>query len=510
MTSTSAGHIEVSVCVIGGGPAGSATARQLARLGHSVCLLERESFPRPHIGESLTPGVVPLLDGLGIRARIDAAGFLRPRSTVIRWEDSTDRVREFSGHGYQVDRGRFDQLLLAAAVDAGVGVVQPALVRQAVCSDSGLWSIHATQTDRGLTIQADFVVDATGRYSQLRLPTGSSNRPRRRTVLAPTLALYAYWRSPRETGGSGSTSSSSDSCTRVEAGNDEWFWGAPLPDGTFNATVFVDRDRLKLERGDMTAAYERWLAKSELLRDVISRERVTQVRAVDATCSRACEVSGPNWIKVGEAAYTLDPLSSQGVQSAIRTGLQAAAVVHTSLVQPENKGICQDFYRARVNESVSSHQAFATEFYDRVHDTRVESFWTRRRSESNSSDESVMSAALEWHGFRSANAQLRTVDPTAIVRLADDVRLEPTPVLIGDFVGLRPALINPRVHRPLAFLGDVAIADFLSELPPTIKVAELAGRLRGRIQPRECLQAIQWLLETGTLKLDSSSECPRH
>src|SRR4051812_11997144 len=101
------------VCVIGGGPAGSSIAHKLALLGHEVCLVERSAFPRPHVGESLASGVLPLLDALGLRGHIEAAGFLRPEGTVLRWGEDRGRfVRRTEDLGLLVDRSRFDAMLL--------------------------------------------------------------------------------------------------------------------------------------------------------------------------------------------------------------------------------------------------------------------------------------------------------------------------------------------------------------------------------------------------------------
>jgi flavin-dependent dehydrogenase len=127
--------------VIGAGPAGATIARRLAALGHDVVLIERAAFPRPHIGESLPPSICPVLDLCGVREQVEAAGFLRPASAIVQWSGPAARHSRFDGApGFQVDRGRFDHLLLAAARDAGASVRQPARAGRPVATADG-WAV---------------------------------------------------------------------------------------------------------------------------------------------------------------------------------------------------------------------------------------------------------------------------------------------------------------------------------------------------------------------------------
>src|SRR5437870_2685076 len=97
------------VCVVGGGPAGSTIATRLAMLGHRVVVAESQRFPRPHIGISIGPEVLSLLDGLHVREKVETAGFVRAHRSVIWWAEPAPRVRIDSVHaGLHVDRGKFD------------------------------------------------------------------------------------------------------------------------------------------------------------------------------------------------------------------------------------------------------------------------------------------------------------------------------------------------------------------------------------------------------------------
>jgi flavin-dependent dehydrogenase len=125
--------LHAEVCVVGGGPAGSAVARRLALLGHDVCLLERAAFldrrprlPRP---ESLSPGLPDLLGLLGLRERVEGAGFLQAGPAFVRWSAGDDPwTRGSAAPGLLVDRGRLDRILWDAAAESGVRALRPARV----------------------------------------------------------------------------------------------------------------------------------------------------------------------------------------------------------------------------------------------------------------------------------------------------------------------------------------------------------------------------------------------
>src|SRR5437868_58857 len=119
----------VDVAVIGAGPAGTTIAHRLAALGFEVLILESAAFPRPHLGESLPARISPLFDELGICEEIEQARFFRPDGAIMHWSGET-RLRTDIADGYQVDRGRFDKILLDAAQRAGARVLQPARLVQ--------------------------------------------------------------------------------------------------------------------------------------------------------------------------------------------------------------------------------------------------------------------------------------------------------------------------------------------------------------------------------------------
>jgi len=336
-------------------------------IGYPVVLVEKSVFPRQHIGESLPGSILPLLEALQIRSRIEDEGFLRTKAVLICWADAPE-VRQIDGPpGFQVDRSCFDMIMLQASKDAGAQVFQPAHAIHIARNSRERWSMVISHVDGNhVYVDCDFLIDASGRSAALG--------GRRSLIGAPTLALYAYWKCTALEGPE----------TRVEAGVAEWFWGAPLPQGLFNATVLIDRSRYKEgvdDAGSTERFYDQLIGSSELLRFCLTGIRTSRVKVCDATCHSDDLPIVNGLIKVGEAAFTIDPLSSQGVQTAIGCGLHGAAVVHTMLVRPENTAIAQQFYLERQRRSVEFHRRAAGSMYANALRKFPTDFWSRRSSD---------------------------------------------------------------------------------------------------------------------------------
>jgi flavin-dependent dehydrogenase len=190
------------------------------------------------VGESLSAGILPLLEALESRSVVDAAGLLRPHRVQLSWGAATQPAPEdFAATGFQVDRGLFDQLLLTAAGAAGVVVWQPAQAHRPNYA-AGRWRIPIERAGQVSEVQARYLVDATGRHSIV-----AAGRSR---FAAPTLALHGQWQN---------CPLAVEPASYLEAAATHWLWGGPLPDGTFSAAVFLDtRHHRAGGRAALTAA----------------------------------------------------------------------------------------------------------------------------------------------------------------------------------------------------------------------------------------------------------------
>jgi flavin-dependent dehydrogenase len=478
------------VCVVGAGPAGSSFAARMAQLGHSVCLIEKERFPRRHLGESLTPGVLPLLAVTGAHAAVEAAGFPRVHAVDVCWEAGPRQRHDPRAEGLLVERGAFDQVLLAQARASGVHVIQPARMTGSQ-HDGALWRIgvsaEAGVRDSGASeIRARFLADARGR--------GAPAAGRRRTG-CPTLALHAYWRGPRL-----------PPRPRIEAGREAWFWGVPLPDGSYNTLAFVDPRRFRrVSGGSLEARFAEVLNGSGLMAGCLGAEPIGPILATDATAYLDVESATATQIRLGDAALALDPLSSSGVQKAIQTALAAAVVVNTILRRPSDCDAALEYYRGHLATASDRHRHWAAGHYDLVAAVGGSEFWRDRAGPATGTR---VETEPEQAGPGHAGAIARTdpVDlmtrPVALSALAEFVS---QPCLEGDFVATRSALRHPRLDGPVAYLGGRELVPLLRRVVPGLTPRQIARSwsataTSGNLAVGSGLAILAWLLDRGVLE----------
>lgn len=457
------------ICVVGAGPAGSALAARMAALGHRVCLVERATFPRPHLGESLTPGVLPLLEVLGAREAVEAAGFSRVDVVRVQWGQGLQWRRDPRREGLLVDRGRFDALLLDHARGLGVHVLQPAILCERRW-DGDRWHLRIQTNEGSVELKTRFLADACGRTAILP--------GRRRRTGCRTLALYAYWR-----GGHRPVE------PRIEAGADAWYWGVPLPDESYNTLVFVDFEHF---RGrpcvSVGARFHELIARSGLMAECheaqAGRVLVTDATPyVDENCVTSCS------IKVGDAALAIDPLSSSGVQKAIQNALAGAVVVNTLLRKPDSSTAAFRFFRDSVNNASNSHCRWATEHYLQVAQRGGGPFWQKRAAGAVSSSPPA----------QSSTSLSRQHISQAIVNVSPQLEFVDLPCIEGEFVTIKTALRHPSLDRPVAFLGGWEMAPLLKEVDRSLSAVQVARSWSNRIPLEAGLALISWLIDRGIL-----------
>lgn len=455
---------EFDVCVIGGGPAGATAALRLAQLGRRVCLLERALIPRPHVGVSLPGSVWPVLQVLGLADRVAAAGFLRTTGSVLYWAGEFERRGPAAGApGLIVDRGRFDALLLSAARNAGVQVFENARAYRPQRSGSG-WIIPSRIADKSRQFRAQVLLDAAGRQAGL----GRRVRPASR----PLLALHAYWHAP----------AGFDTQTRVEAGAAQWYWGAKLPDETVSAMVFVDPARATgLSPAQRRDLYLNLIAQSTLLSPCLEQRRIGPVRRCDATSLYETTPPTPDLLRVGEASFCVDALSSQGVQLAMAQAVQAAVVINTVLHKPNHTDLALTFYAERQAERVRTHATLAAEYYARQQIVSPEPFWQDR--------------AQPLPGFETQSPTLMQspVSPETALRLSPEAQLVLSGVQTATLIEPTLVLTHANLPRPVASIDGIALAPLLEHLGTSTTGSQLLAAWGNRIGPQSAMRLLDWL-----------------
>jgi flavin-dependent dehydrogenase len=469
--------IRAQVCILGGGPAGAAAARRLALLGHSVVVVEKASFPGHAVGESLPSAVIPLLNVLGVRDAVEAAAFLRPRSTIVRW-DGEDEIREVpSPYGFHVNRARFDDILLRAAREAGAQVMQPTRFIRHVSATLEGHTIDVRTADGSIMrIQSDFVIDAMGR--------GSSLSGRMNPIGHRTSALYAHWQ--------GNSFAPHD--TAIEACPSAWLWGGALADNLQHAAVFVETADLRAgiaKHGSADRFYESAIASSGILSRWITGTRVTRVHVCDATPFWCRKPVQNRIIKVGDASLRIDPLAAQGVQVAIGSALHAAAMLHTILERPSDESIAEQFYIQRQRRSMEFHAGAAASLYADSARTYPTPFWvTRARSVSERAEER-RGVPVEW-------------SEDTFVRLNPSVCFQEVPVIRGEFIVGAQGISVPRLRLPVVFLNNILIAPLLTALSGTMRCSEVVRAWSQSVPPKGGIQILNHLLQRDILQISST------
>ena len=464
------------VGVVGGGPAGATFATRMVQLDHDVWLAERAPFPRRHLGEALTPGVLPLLEVTGARAAVEAEGFRPVPRVRVTWEAGPQLREDPRREGLIVDRGAFDRALLDRAKELGVQVLQPATVRARHRSADG-WSVEIDTADGARTLQADFMADATGRQSG-RLPGRS---PSRGWTGAATLAIHAYWQGgdlPDE--------------PMVEAGDAAWYWGVPLPDDTYNTLVFVDARTARGQGGTLTERFMTLLSRSSLLAGCRDVALAGPVSAINATPYLDRESATPTLLKVGDAALALDPLSSSGVQKAVQGALSSAIVANTLLRRPASTEAALQFYRDSLAEASARHSLWTAEHYGRIAAHGGGAFWQDRSLHATGHAPAARPAAqrvgLDADALRST-----------AVALSGEIEFVDQPCIDDQFVALQTALRHPALDGAIAYLGGQALVPLLRGLPAGLTPLQIARSWSDRVPLDRGLAIAGWMLDRGLL-----------
>lgn len=357
----------IDVAVVGGGPAGCAAALALRSHapGLTAAVLEASDYAEPRIGETLPPPAAGLLARLGVWDAFQAQGHRPAYGTSAAWGDARPHDHDFFGAvhsvGWHLDRAAFDAMLASACVGRGVSVSRGTRVAGAARVDGG-WRLDL---DGAPPLHARFVMDATGSSASFARRYGGA----RARVLDRLAGFVRFFREARP----------SEPGTRVEAFADGWWYTAALPGGLRVAACMADSDlarplRLDEERGWLDA-----LDRSPLTRALLEGAEPCGPPLVRAARTRHLDSpAGDGWLAVGDAASVFDPLSSQGVLKALRSGIFAAYAAGDLLTRGDERGMRR--YEHFIRQEFAGYLRARSRYYAEERRWPDREFWRRRHA----------------------------------------------------------------------------------------------------------------------------------
>jgi halogenation protein CepH len=407
---------EADVVVVGGGPGGSTLATLVAMRGHSVVLLEKEKFPRWQIGESLLPSTVHGICRLtGVADELAKAGFTKKRGGTFRWGANPEpwtfafsvspKMIGETSHAYQVERSKFDQILLDRARHVGVDVRERHEVGDAIDDDGRVRGVSYTDADGNAgTIRAKYVVDASGNRSRIYQRAGAA---RQYSEFFRSLALFGYFEGGKRLP---EPNSGNIFCAAFDSG---WFWYIPLSPTLTSVGAVVRRELASKIQGDPEEALTSLIAEcpsiSDCLRDAkrVTEGQYGEIRVRKDYSYASTKFWRPGMVLIGDAACFVDPVFSSGVHLATYGALLAARSINSVLAHTVDEDTAFREFEERYRREYGVFYEFLVSFYD-LHVDENSYFWSAKKvTDSTTSDlESFVSLV---GGVSSSDAALATV-----------------------------------------------------------------------------------------------------
>jgi geranylgeranyl reductase family protein len=353
---------EYDVIVIGGGPSGSAAATRLAQRGRRVLLLEKERFPRFHIGESLLPCSMPLIEELGAMPRLVAAGFLPKFAAEFVTADGSVRRRYAFRDGlvpgpvsaYEVDRSEFDQLLLDNAAERGVEVREGVhVIRFELDRARGARVVARAEDGLENTFSAEMLIDATGQSSLLAGRLGLREMDQE----LKNFALFSHFE------GASRYTGEAEGDISVVLLPEGWWWLIPLRNERTSVGLVSPSRSLRGQKPD-DAYFAKRIEETPFLRERLAgATRVAPLRSVSDYSYVSRKLAGDRFLLVGDAAAFIDPVFSTGVYLGMVSAFRAADAVDAALRAQNFDRSRFVAYEREVLKNVATYKRFVKGFY---------------------------------------------------------------------------------------------------------------------------------------------------
>lgn len=358
-------QLNSDVAILGGGPAGTTTARLLAKRGIAATVVEAGNYSRPCMGQTLSPALNPLFGQFGID--LGSSEMQNPlcRGVASVWGSDALHRNEFFwtpyGNSWHVERPSFDRALARLASEAGAKIICNARVRSFCAMRRHKWSLEIQSHGVHHNLRCDFVVDATGGAAGSALLRTAAPAVYDRligiTYIGRARAPYPY--------------------TVVEAVDSGWFYSSPLPGSRFTIVLLTDSDIYRGNRDQQLQFWRRQFRQAKHIRAAFPESVESYPQRVFSACTTFRNPTrGRNWLIVGDAAMSFDPVSGQGIYQALAGALRA-----TSAIEKYLRGDATlRSYDAWVQHSFTRYLSISRSYYLQEQRWRSSLFWQRRHS----------------------------------------------------------------------------------------------------------------------------------
>ena len=350
------------VIVIGGGPGGSAVSTFLSKAGKRVLVLEKEVFPRFHIGESLLPYNSAILAEMGVLPTLEAHGFIRKFGAQFHLGNGSKatgfvfKEGKFTRHteAFQVERAVFDDLLLKHARTAGADVREGWTVERFTNRTDGVDVVARDPQGGSHGLRARFLVDASGRGNL----TGNQEKIREVHPRLKKVAVFGHFKGVvRDAGPKGGD-------TVIVRLENKWFWLIPISEEKISVGCVIDRDEFSAAKLPPAEVFWSWVRASPPLRDRMKDAVLAgEIQTTGDFSYRNRRLVGPRLLRVGDAAGFMDPIFSAGVYLAMLSGKLAAQAVVKSLDADDDGSARLLAYEKRVRSAMTVYWEMVERFY---------------------------------------------------------------------------------------------------------------------------------------------------
>ncbi len=366
------------VLVVGGGPAGSTAAAVLAMHGRRVLLLEKDKFPRFHVGESLMPYCYFPLERVGLAEKMKASHFPKKYSVQFVTQDGKmphpfyffQHFDHAASTTWQVVRGEFDHMLLENARAKGAEVLEETRAQEFLREGGAVCGVKAVaKSGEALEFRAPLTIDASGRDA-LGI---NRNRWRVSDPALKKIALWTYYKGALRDPGMDEAAT-----TVAFLPQKQWFWYIPLPDDLVSVGVVAEHDYLFRDTRDPAAIFDREAACNPWIARHLAPGRRIQVPGfpegpfyVTSEWSyRSAQCAADGLVLAGDALGFLDPVFSSGVFLALKGGELAADAVHAALGAGDVSAARFAAYGEQVRRGMESMRKLVYAFYDEAFSMR--------------------------------------------------------------------------------------------------------------------------------------------